>query len=68
MSIVGIVFALIVIGVILYLINTLLPIDHKFKTLINVVVVLAAVLWLADVMFGYSPRYDGCATRPVHVR
>lgn len=66
MSIIGIVVILVILGVIMYLVNTLLPIDHRFKTLINAVVVIAAILWLADVFFGYSPRYDaaGC-NRPI---
>jgi hypothetical protein len=62
MPIIEIVVILVVIGVVMYLVNTLLPIDHRFKTLINAVVIIAAILWLADLFLGYSPRYDarGC--------
>ena len=37
---------LVVIGVVLWLINTYLPMDARIKTVINVVVVLAICLWL----------------------
>jgi len=41
----GIVIALVVLGVIFYLL-TLLPLAEPFPTLIKVVVILAAVVWL----------------------
>lgn len=37
---------LVIVGVVLYVVNTLIPIDAKIKTLINIVVVLAVCLWL----------------------
>ncbi len=37
------------IGVVLYLINTLIPMDPKIKTIINVVIVLAVCLWLLQI-------------------
>jgi hypothetical protein len=45
-SIIGIVIVLVVVGVILYLINTVIPMDSKIKTILNVVVVLVVLLWL----------------------
>lgn len=51
MPIVQLVILLIVIGVALYLINTVIPMDQKIKTIINVVVILAVLLWLLD-LFG----------------
>lgn len=38
--------ALVVIGVVLWLVNTKIPMDSTIKTIINVVVVLGACLWL----------------------
>jgi len=35
-----------VVGVILWLINTYLPMDGKIKSILNIVVVVAVVLWL----------------------
>jgi hypothetical protein len=41
-----VVITLIVVGVILWLINTYVPMDSKIKTILNVVVVIAVILWL----------------------
>ena len=40
------IIALVVIGVALWLINSLIPMDEKIKTLINIVVILAVLIWL----------------------
>ncbi|HJX15996.1 MAG TPA: Thivi_2564 family membrane protein [Candidatus Deferrimicrobiaceae bacterium] len=40
------VIVLVVVGVILWLINTYLPMDAKIKKILNIVVVIAVVLWL----------------------
>jgi type IV secretory pathway TrbL component len=45
-TIVSVVIVLIVVGVLLYLVNTYLPLQPPFKTIINAVVVIAVVLWL----------------------
>ncbi len=37
---------LVLVGVALYVVNTMVPMDAKIKTLLNIVVVLAVVLWL----------------------
>ncbi|MCX6285200.1 MAG: hypothetical protein NTW31_13315 [Bacteroidetes bacterium] len=41
-----IIIVLIVAGVLLWLVNTYIPMDHKIKTILNVVVVVVVVLWL----------------------
>lgn len=46
MSILSIIIAIIVVGVILWLINTYLPMDSKIKQILNIVVVIILVLWL----------------------
>lgn len=46
MPIIGLIVALIVVGVLLYLVNTVLPMDAKIKTILNVVVVLFVCLWI----------------------
>ena len=37
---------LLVVGVLLWLINTYVPMDAKIKSLLNIVVVIAVVIWL----------------------
>lgn len=46
MSLISIIVSLIVVGVILWLINTYVPMDGKIKAILNAVVVIAVVLWL----------------------
>lgn len=46
MPLVNVVVTLIVVGVLLWLINTYIPMDAKIKRLLNIVVVIAVVLWL----------------------
>lgn len=46
MSLMSVVLVLIVVGVGLWLVNTYIPMDGKIKTILNVVVVIAVVLWL----------------------
>ena len=46
MSFIGLILILVIIGVCLYLINNYVPMAPPIKTLINVLVVLFAVIWL----------------------
>jgi hypothetical protein len=49
MSLIGLVVVLIVVGVLLWLVNTYLPMDAKIKRILNAVVVIAVVIWLLQV-------------------
>ena len=49
MSLVTIVISLIVVGVLLWLINTYIPMDGKIKKVLNIVVMVVVVLWLLNV-------------------
>ena len=46
MSLISLAVTLIVIGVLLWLVNTYIPMDGKIKKILNVVVVVCVVLWL----------------------
>ncbi len=46
MSLFTVLIVLVVVGVLLWLVNTYLPMDGKIKTILNVVVVIALILWL----------------------
>jgi low temperature requirement protein LtrA len=46
MPLINVVITLIVVGVLLWLINTYIPMDRKIKQVLNIVVVIAVVLWL----------------------
>ena len=52
---VPIVVTLIVVGVLLWLVNSYIPMDPKIKQILNVVVLIVVVLWLLNVfgVLGY---------------
>jgi hypothetical protein len=51
MSLISLLVTLIVVGVLLWLINSYIPMDGKIKKILNVVVVIVVILWLLS-MFG----------------
>ena len=56
MSLISLVITLVVVGVLLWLINTYIPMDGKIKQIINIVVVICVILWLLSVfgVFGHA--------------
>ena len=55
MPLVPVVIALIVVGVLLWLLNTYgTMIDAKVKQIINVLVIVCIVLWLLSLFFGFG--------------
>ena len=46
MPLINVVVTLIVVGVLLWLVNTYIPMDGKIKNILNIVVVIIVVLWL----------------------
>ncbi|MBK8703083.1 MAG: hypothetical protein IPN33_05365 [Saprospiraceae bacterium] len=46
MPLLNVLIVLVVVGVILWLVNTYIPMDKKIKNILNVVAVIAVVLWL----------------------
>jgi hypothetical protein len=50
------VVVLIVIGVLLWLVNTYIPMDGQVKSILNAVVIIALVLWLLSLFVGPLPQ------------
>jgi hypothetical protein len=46
MSLLSIILVIVVVGVLLWAINSFIPMDSKVKSILNVVVVIALILWL----------------------
>jgi len=46
MSLLTIILVIVVVGVLLWAINSFIPMDSKIKSILNVVVVIALILWL----------------------
>ncbi len=55
MPLVSIIIVLVVVGVLMWVINTYIPMARPIKTILNVVVVLAVVLWLLNAFGVISP-------------
>ncbi|MFI5220072.1 MAG: Thivi_2564 family membrane protein [Bacteroidia bacterium] len=49
MPILNVFIILIVVGVLLWLVNTYIPMDNKIKKILNVVVVIVVIIWLLKV-------------------
>jgi len=58
MPLINLVVTLIVVGVLLWLVNTYIPMDRKIKSILNVVIVVAVILWLLSV-FGILGNVSG---------
>jgi hypothetical protein len=58
MSLISLVVVLIVVGVLLWLVNTYIPMDRKIKNIVNIIVVIVVVLWLLQV-FGILGSLGG---------
>ncbi len=46
MPLVNVLITLVVVGVLLWLVNTYIPMDRKIKNILNVVVIIAVIFWL----------------------
>jgi hypothetical protein len=54
MPILTIFVVIIVVGVLLWLVNTYIPMDRKIKNILNAVVVIVLVIWLLKVFGVFS--------------
>ena len=46
MPLLSILLVLVIVGVILWAVNTYIPMDHKIKNILNIVVVVIVIVWL----------------------
>jgi hypothetical protein len=49
MPLINLVVILIVVGVLLWLVNTYIPMDRRIKNILNIVVLIVVVIWLLQV-------------------
>jgi hypothetical protein len=54
MPIISVLIVLIVVGLLLWLANTYIPMDGKIKNILNIVVVVLVVLWLLNIFGVFS--------------
>jgi len=46
MSLISLIIILIVVGVLLWLVNTYIPMDGKIKSVLNILVLIVVIIWL----------------------
>ncbi len=54
MNLLSIVIILIIIGVLLWVVNTYVPMDAKIKKVLNIVVVIVVVIWLLRALGAFA--------------
>jgi hypothetical protein len=59
MPLLNVIIALIVVGVLLWLVNSFIPMASSIKSILNVVVVIVVVIWLLNVfgLLGYVQHF-----------
>lgn len=56
MDLLTLIIVIVVIGVLLWAINAYLPMDPKIKQILNIVVVIALVIFILSLFTGYFPN------------
>ena len=56
MDLLSLIILLVVIGVIMWAVNTYIPMQESIKKLLNIVVVIVVVLFLLSLFVGYLPH------------
>jgi hypothetical protein len=67
MSLLSLLLTLIIVGVLLWLINTYIPMDGKIKKILNVVVVILVIVWLLGT-FGVFGSMSNIQIGSMHMR
>lgn len=67
MSLIQLVITLVVVGVILWLINSYIPMQSTIKKILNAVVIIIVILWLLNV-FGVLGPISGMRVGEMHWR
>ena len=56
MSLISLIILIVVVGVLLWAINTFIPMDEKIKNVLNIVVIVALVVYILNLFSGYFPN------------
>lgn len=57
MSLISLIVTIVVVGMLLWLVNSYIPMDAKIKKILNIVVVVILIIWLLSA-FGLLPILD----------
>lgn len=53
-TLITIIIAILIVGLVCYVVNSFLPIDQNFKNLINIVAIIGLVIWILIKLTGYG--------------
>ena len=56
MSLISLIIVIVVVGVLMWAINTYIPMESGIKKLLNIVVVVSLVLFILNLFTGYFPN------------
>jgi hypothetical protein len=56
MTLISLLVTLVIVGIVLWLINTYIPMDGKIKKILNVVVAIIVMLWLLSALGVIGPH------------
>lgn len=48
MTIIGLLVVLVIVGVVVYVVNAVVPMDARIKLIINAVIIIAVLLWVLE--------------------
>ncbi len=54
MSIIGVIIVLVVVGLLMWLVNSYVPMAEPYKKILNVVIVILVILWLLNIFGVFS--------------
>jgi hypothetical protein len=67
MPLLSLLILLIIVGVVLWLVNTYIPMDPKIKMIINIVIVLVVIIYLLKLFGVFSGMNVGQLSMPMHL-
>lgn len=56
MDLLSLIILIVIVGLLLWAVNTYIPMDAKIKNILNIVVVIALILFLLSLFSGYFPH------------
>lgn len=65
MSLIAIILVIVIVGVLMWFINTYIPMARPIKTILNVVVVLALIIWVLSA-FGLISGFGNMGNMKLH--
>ncbi len=56
MDLFSLIIVLVIVGLVMWAINTFIPMQPQIKQILNVVVIIILVIWLLSLFIGYVPN------------